>query len=164
MNNFVFSQDPLLYSSLEVRQVPQQNEYEMRRQFDDAMTRYQAYSQQGPPPPPPTRDYIGELDSLVSGLDEDLNLTLTADVEYMKLNEDLQKIIQAEIMKSVKWKINGSPEAVAKMDRMKELIATAKRVKEDESRRMMTDLNDYVKNYSDLTFEEYKQLKYGKKD
>jgi hypothetical protein len=132
MNNFVFSQDPLLYSSLEVRQVPQQNEYEMRRQFDDAMTRYQAYSQQGPPPPPPTRDYIGELDSLVSGLDEDLNLTLTADVEYMKLNEDLQKIIQAEIMKSVKWKINNSPEAVAKMDRMKELIATAKRVKEDE--------------------------------
>ena len=67
-------------------------------------------------------------------------------------------------MKSVKWKINNSPEAVAKMDRMKELIATAKRVKEDESRRMMTDLNDYVKNYSDLTFEEYKQLKYGKKD
>ena len=75
MNNFVFSQDPLLYSSLEVRQVPQQNEYEMRRQFDDAMTRYQAYSQQGPPPPPPTRDYIGELDSLVSGLDEDLHET-----------------------------------------------------------------------------------------
>jgi hypothetical protein len=32
----------------------------------------------------------------------------------------------------------------------------------DEDRRIMADINDYVKNYSDLTFEEYKQLKYGK--
>ena len=26
----------------------------------------------------------------------------------------------------------------------------------------VADINDYIKNYSDLTFEEYKQLKYGK--
>jgi hypothetical protein len=35
-------------------------------------------------------------------------------------------------------------------------------VKSDEDRRVMADINDYVKNYSDLTFEEYKQLKYNK--
>jgi hypothetical protein len=42
------------------------------------------------------------------------------------------------------------------------LIASAKRSKEDEDKKVMADLNDYIKNYSDLTFEEYKQLKYGK--
>jgi hypothetical protein len=26
----------------------------------------------------------------------------------------------------------------------------------------MADINDYIKNYSDLTFDEYKQLKQGK--
>jgi hypothetical protein len=45
---------------------------------------------------------------------------------------------------------------------MKDLIASAKRSKEDEDKKVMADLNDYIKNYSDLTFEEYKQLKYGK--
>jgi hypothetical protein len=48
------------------------------------------------------------------------------------------------------------------MDRLKELIVAAKKNKSDEDRRIMADINDYVKNYSDLTFEEYKQLKYGK--
>jgi hypothetical protein len=34
--------------------------------------------------------------------------------------------------------------------------------KNEEDRKVMADINDYIKNYSDLTFDEYKQLKYGK--
>jgi hypothetical protein len=34
--------------------------------------------------------------------------------------------------------------------------------KSDEDRKVMADINDYIKNYSDLTFDEYKQLKHGK--
>jgi hypothetical protein len=48
------------------------------------------------------------------------------------------------------------------MDRLKELISTAKRTKADEDKKVMADINGYIRNYSDLTFEEYKQLKYGK--
>ena len=29
----------------------------------------------------------------------------------------------------------------------------------NEDRKIMADINDYVKNYSDLTFDEYKKLK-----
>ena len=29
-------------------------------------------------------------------------------------------------------------------------------------KKVMADINEYIRNYSDLTFEEYKQLKYGK--
>ena len=74
----------------------------------------------------------------------------------------LQKMIQEEMLKSIRWKINSNPKAIDKMDRIKELIAIAKKNKTDEDRKIMADINDYVKNYSDLTFEEYKQLKYGK--
>jgi hypothetical protein len=80
----------------------------------------------------------------------------------MKINEDIQRMIQEEIVKSIKWKINSNPEAINKLERMKDLIVSAKRSKEDEDKKVMADLNDYIKNYSDLTFEEYKQLKYGK--
>ena len=99
---------------------------------------------------------------MTRGIDEDVMLVLTSDVEYMKINEDIQRMIQEEIVKSIKWKINSNPEAINKLERMKDLIASAKRSKEDEDKKVMADLNDYIKNYSDLTFEEYKQLKYGK--
>lgn len=165
MNNFVFSQDPLLYTALANRQNPQ-TEYEMKRQLDEAMAQYQTLSQTPLPQTTQstqTKDYLGEIDTLVQGLDEDVKLALTADVEYLKINEELQKMIQEEMMRSVKWKINSNPEAVNKINRLKDLISGAQKAKSDEDRKVMADINDYIKNYSDLTFDEYKQLKYGNK-
>ena len=165
MNNFVFSQDPLLYTSLMARQ-NSQNEAEIRQQLNEALIQYQALNQ--PPQLPQQlqsqsdKDYLGEIDKMLGELDEDVALTLSADAEYLKLQDDLQKMIQEEMLKSIRWKINSNPKAISKMDRIKELIAVAKKNKTDEDRRIMADINDYVKNYSDLTFEEYKQLKYGK--
>jgi hypothetical protein len=165
MNNFVFSQDPLLYSTIMSRQ-NNQNEVEMKRQLDEALIQYQTLTQQQPPQVQPqqtqTKDYLGEIDNLVSELDEDVVLTLTADAEYLKLQDDLQKMIQEEMLKSIRWKVNANPVAITKMDRLKELIVLAKKNKSDENRKIMADINEYVKNYSDLTFDEYKQLKYGK--
>ena len=162
MNNFVFSQDPLLYTALANRQAPQV-EYDMKKQLDEAMAQYQALSQQNTSSQKPQqKDYLGEIDEMVRDLDEDVALTLSSDIEYLKINEDLQKMIQEEMMRNVKWKINANPDAINKMSRLKELIVAAKKTKSDEDRKVMADINDYIKNYSDLTFEEYKQLKYGK--
>jgi hypothetical protein len=161
MNNFVFSQDPLLYTSLANRQNPQ-IEYDMKRQLDEAMAQYQNLSQNPPQPKTPqSKDYLGEIDNMVSDLNSDIISTLASDPEYMKLNEDLQKMIQEEMMRSVKWKINQNPDAITKMERLKELINNAKKSKVEEDRKIMADINDYIKNFSDLTFDEYKQLKYG---
>lgn len=164
MNNFVFSQDPLLYSALMSKQNPQA-EYDMRQQLDNAIAHYQMMTNQQVPSASSkqqARDYLGEVDKLTKDLDEDVMLVLTSDIEYIKINEDIQRMIQEEIVKNIKWKINSNPEAINKLERMKDLIASAKRSKEDEDKKVMADLNDYIKNYSDLTFEEYKQLKYGK--
>ena len=163
MNNFVFSQDPLLYTALANRQSPQA-EYDMRKQLDDALAQYQAMSQppQSTAPKQAVKDYLGEIDDIVKDLNEEIILTLNSDVEYLKLNEDLQKMIQEEMMRSVKLKINSNPDAVTKMERLKEIITSVKKKKDEDDRKVMADINDYIKNYSDLTFEEYKQLKYGK--
>jgi hypothetical protein len=83
-------------------------------------------------------------------------------MEYLKINDDLQKMIQEEMLRSVKWKINSNPDAINKMNRLKEMISSAQRNKTNEDRKVMADINDYIKNYSDLTFDEYKQLKQGK--
>ena len=164
MNNFVFSQDPLLYTSIMNRQNPQAEE-DMRRQLNEAIMQYQALGQPPQTQAPQssqTKDYLGEIDKLVSDLDDDVIQILTSDVEYIKLQDELQKIIQDEMLKSIRWKVNSNPSAISKMDRLKELITAAKREKVNEEKKMMADINDYVKNFSDLTFDEYKKLKYNK--
>ena len=162
MNNFVFSQDPLLYSMLSNKQNPQ-NDFEMKKQLDEAMSQYYALSQQNNfNQNKPQKDYLGEIDDIVKGLDENMKISLSNDIEYIKINEELQRMIQEELMKSVKWKINNNPEAITKMERLRELINNIQKSKNEEDKRIMADINDYITNYSDLTFEEYKKLKYGK--
>ena len=127
MNNFVFSQDPLLYASLTNRQNPQA-EYDMKRQLDEAMAQYQALSQTQPiQQKQQQKDYLGEIDEIIRSLDSDTLTMLNADVEYLKINEDLQKMMQEEMMRSIKWKINSNQDAIYKMERMKELIQNVKK-------------------------------------
>ena len=127
------------------------------------MAQYQAMTQQQPiQPKVPTKDYLAEIDNMVKELDEDVIQVLTSDPEYVHINDELQKMIQEEMMRNIKWKINTNPDAITKMDKLKEIISNAKKTKADEDKKVMADINEYIRNYSDLTFEEYKQLKYGK--
>lgn len=159
MNNFVFSQDPLLFQSVLPRQVNNyQDSNDLKQQYDTIVAQYQSLQQQQKPSQP-QKDYLGELDALTKDIDQDIAEKLNNDYEYNRINGELQYLIQEEMLKNVKWKINTNPEAVSRMDRLRDLILNAKKEKNDENNRNMMELNDYIKNYSDLTFDEYKQLK-----
>lgn len=165
MNNFVFSQDPLLFQSLIPRQ---QNGYQesndLKQQYETIMAQYQAMQQKPVPSIPQNqqKDYLGELDTLTREIDPDIVEKLSTDADYNRINAELQYLIQEEMLKNVKWKINNNPEAVSRIDKMKDIINQAKKEKADENNRNMMELNDYIKNFSDLTFDEYKKLKYNK--
>lgn len=161
MNNFVFSQDPLLFQSVLPRQnnvLPENND--LKQEYDTIFAQYQALQQKMPQPPQQaTKDYLGELDALTREIEPDIVETLTNDVEYNKINAELQFLIQEEMLRNVKWKINNNPDAVSKMDRLKSIIMSVKKEKNEENNKNLMELNDYIKNYSDITFNEYKQLK-----
>lgn len=160
MYNFGFGQDPLLFQNM----VPKQNNYQegndLKQQYDAVITQYQALQQKIPQTP--TKDYLGELDSITRDMDQDIIEKLSNDTDYTRINAELQYLIQEEMLRSVRWKINSNPDAVAKIDKMKEIINMAKKEKNDENNRNLMELNDYIKNYSDLTFDEYKRLKNAK--
>lgn len=159
MNNFVFSQDPLLFQSVLPKQSNiYQDSNELKQQYDTITAQYQAM-QQKMQQQTPSKDYLGELDTLTRDIDQDVADKLSNDLEYNQINAELQYLIQEEMLKSVKWKINNNPTAVSKIEKLRELILLAKREKNDENNRNMMELNEYIKNYSDLTFDEYKKLK-----
>lgn len=160
MNNFVFSsQDPLLYQSV---QRPVGNEYTpQQQQFDNAFAQYQAMQQnlKAPTMDRGIKDYLGELDDMMKDLDDQVIEKLNNDSEYILLNGQIQKMIQDEIMRSVRWKINGNPDAVSKIDKLKIVIKSAMREQANEEKRSMMELNDYLNNYSSMSFDDYKRIK-----
>lgn len=151
-NNFFLNQDPLLY---QVRQ--NGGDEETRRQLSDALIQYQQLQQRNGQAP--QTDYIAELDGIVSGISDDVKDRLNNDPEYVRLSAELQTIINREIMWSIKGRINSNQDAVRNMVRQKEMIKDAKEKVEGEQRRNLSELNDYVKNYPTITFEEYKRIK-----
>lgn len=154
MNNYIFSQDPLLF------QRPQQqllDDNQLRIQLDQAIQQYQNL-QQVPQPPQP-KDSLGELDEIMKGLDEGVANSLLENEEYITLHNQLQGMIQEELMKSVRWKINSNPSAVTKIDKLKSIIKEVNKEKENEEKRNMQEINDYLKNYSNITFDEYRRIK-----
>ena len=162
MNNFVFSQDPILYGST----IPQyqQDPGEIKKQLDVVMAQYQQLQQNKQEQPQQTPvDYLGELDNILSTLEESDMVLLNQDPEFIQLNTYIQQMIQSEIVNSIKWKINSDQYKVDKINRLKNIISNAKKEKEVEQRKNMNELNDYIQNYSDMTFNEYKKIKAARK-
>jgi hypothetical protein len=62
-------------------------------------------------------------------------------------------------MSSIKWKLNSRPETVGRIKRMMDIIESYNRNKVNEDKRQMAEITDYLQNYSDMTFNEYKKLK-----
>lgn len=165
MNNFVFSgNDPLLYntmSTMQSRQIPQ--EMDVRQQLDNALAQYHQVQQnlmdKHNSQERQSKDYLGELDEMMKELDEDVMAKLQMNEEFSILNSEVQQMIQEEIMRSVRWKINSNPEAISKIDNMKKLIRGAQKEQQIEEKKNMMELNDYITNYSSMSFDEYKRIK-----
>jgi hypothetical protein len=84
---------------------------------------------------------------------------LNTNQEFVQINGWIQQMIQMEIMKSVKHSLNTNPEVISKISRAKDIIREVKLTQEVEDRRSLNELNDYITNYSDMTFNEYKKIK-----
>ena len=89
----------------------------------------------------------------------DVAEALNNNQEFIQLNALVQNDIQSEIMSSIRWKINGRQETVNRIKRMMDIIDDYNRTKANEDKKQMAEIADYLQNYSDMTFNEYKKLK-----
>lgn len=161
MNNFVFGpSDPLLYSNIVPRQ--EYAEPDIKRQLDTVMQQYQQL-QQTRQSEPPQKDWLGDFDKALKSLDGEVAEALSKDQEFIQLNDIIQQDIQNEIMVSIKWKLNAKAETVQRVKRLMDIIDTYNKSKANEDKKNLSDIADYIQNYSDMTFNEYKKLKESNK-
>lgn len=158
-NNFFLNNDPLLYQNPFSR--GSENAEALQRQLNESMIQYKLLQQQAQSSQPlqQGRDYVDELDKLMKRIDGNTVNILKDNEEYQKLNNDLTSLIQAELMSSVKWKLNNNQTVIKNIERQTEIINEATKTIEEEKTKNLNELNDYVKNYSDITFDEYKKIK-----
>ena len=164
MNNFVFGADPLLYSNIvpKGQDAVYAQENDIKRHLDGIMQQYQQLQQNKPDAP--VKDWLGDFDKTLKGLDSDVANYLMEDQEFTQLNNIIQQDIQNEIMMSIKWKLNNKQDTVQHIKRMLDIIDNYNREKVNEDKKQMAEISDYLQNYSDMTFNEYKQLKASKQN
>lgn len=107
------------------------------------------------------KDWVGELDNLLKGLDNSTVELLNKDTEFTMLNTQLQSLIQQEIMLLVKPKINSNNGVIENINKQIDIVNRINQEVKNEEKRNMNELNDYLKNYSHLTFDDYKRIKEG---
>lgn len=140
MNNFFVNQDPLLPQS------PVQ-------QINPLM--YQQIQELG------IKDNIGELDKMLKSLSPAVLTKLMADVKFNKLNEEFQATVQQELLSLVRGRLNTNPSVAENIKEQMKIIDEIKRGVETEKEESLNEMNDYIKNYSHLTFDDYKRMKNG---
>lgn len=140
MNNFFVNQDPLL------QQTPVQ-------QMNPLI--YQQIQELG------IKDNIDELDKMLKTLSPAVLSKLTSDEKFNKLNEEFQSTVQQELLSLVRGRLNTNPLVVENINKQIKIIEDIKRSVESEKEASLNEMNDYMKNYSHLTFDDYKKLKNG---
>lgn len=109
----------------------------------------------------PLKDYIHELDTKLKTLDSDFIKTLSENDEYLSLANEIQGVIQEEIVGLLKHRLNSNPTIIANVKRQLQIINELQTTTKENERKSLLELNDYIKNYSHLTFDEYKNIKNG---
>lgn len=163
MNIFCHNEDPLLYQR-SPQSMYQDNQPLNPHQMTDMYAQLykqqlikEMQQQQNTMTQP--KDWMEELDRVMKNLDTSTVEMLNNNQDFLVLSNQLQGMVQSEIMSLVKMKLNNYPTAIDNIKKQLEIIDnTDKQIKKTEKQNL-ADLNDYMQNYSNLTFDEYKKLK-----
>lgn len=159
MSVFYHNDDPLLQST-----VFQSSMFSNPTSISDTyaqMYKQQMMKEMQQQQQPFNKDWLSELDTFMKNMDAPTVELLNGNNEFNTLNTTLQSIIQNELISLVKFKINTNDDAITNIRRQIEIMKETSQKVRNEQNQNMNELNDYLKNYSHLTFDEYRRLKNG---
>lgn len=127
-----------------------------------SMVSEQIYSTPNPMPYTP-KDYIGMLDERLRGLTETERTLLGENETFVSLSTTFNNLVQREIMNLIRTKLNSDGGVIDNINQQLDIInKTSNKVKEQE-RQNLTIMNDYITNFSTISFAEYQAMRNGAK-
>lgn len=107
----------------------------------------------------PYKDHYLTLEEAYSGLTEQDLCSLMNDDTFVNLNKRLNALVESEMLKVIRVNLNKNEEAQKTIENMVNIVNDYKKRKNDENERIMDEMKDYMTHYSDMTFNEYKNMK-----
>ena len=101
-------------------------------------------------------DHYAQLEKELQSMSDSDVAGLSNFKPYNEANNALAILVQGELLKLVRSEINKKPELI---NNVISAIKQFKSLKQKEQ----DDFQDYIKNYSDITYKEYKELKNNEK-
>ena len=103
-----------------------------------------------------TTDTVEKLTKELQSLSPNEMAELAQYQPYIEANNQLNNLVQLELINLIKRQLNSNPDV---LNRVIESIKSFKKEKTKE----IEDFQEYIKNYSDITYKEFKELKYANK-
>lgn len=101
-------------------------------------------------------DHYSRLEQELQGLsDEDVQDLMKYEA-YLKANETLHMIVQGELLKLVRNHINQYPQVI---EDVISSIKDFKKNKDKTQKNFINEFSDYLKNFSDMSYQDYLKLK-----
>lgn len=97
-------------------------------------------------------DHYSLLEKELQSLSESETSEILNFRPFIEANNAFSMYVQAELINLIKHKINANPEVI------KPLLQSIKDFK-NQKKAELDDFQDYIKNYSELSYKEYKELK-----
>lgn len=101
-------------------------------------------------------DHYSRLEQELQSLSDDDVQDLMKYEPYLKKNEALHMIVQSELLKLVRVQINQYPQAI---EDVINAIKSFKQDKDKTQKAFINDFSEYLKNFSDMPYNDYLKLK-----
>jgi hypothetical protein len=104
-----------------------------------------------------------EIDAITDNMSQAEFKAMEADENYQKSLEALMSYVAAIQLQMIRPRIEGSPEGKKLLEQHLTNVKFLRKAALDDVNKKMADFEDYTKNYSHMSWEEYLKTKGGKK-
>lgn len=152
----MFENDPLLGNRPSIEQLAHENEI-IQQKLQTL--------QQMPTTPTAQRSNTpvwDEIDRITSSLSDQERNFLQSSQEFQENSMAIQEMVNIELVRLVRDRIEKSPEGNEVLNRQLSFVKRAVKTAKEETARRDALLNEYMTQYSDMTFKEFMEMKSGK--
>lgn len=152
----MFENDPLLGNRPSIEQLTHENEI-IQQKLQTL--------QQMPTTPTAQRSNTpvwDEIDRITSSLSDQERNFLQSSQEFQENSMAIQEMVNIELVRLVRDRIEKSPEGNEVLNRQLSFVKRAVKTAKEETARRDALLNEYMTQYSDMTFKEFMEMKSGK--
>lgn len=151
----MFENDPLLANRPSLEELTRENEaYQQKLQSLQQMPKTAMQRS--------TTPIWDEIDRIVSSLNDQEKSILQNNKEYYDNSIAIQEMVNAELILLVKGRIESSAEGKAVLEQQLSLVRRTSKIAKEETARRDALFREYVTEHSDMTWQEFMDMKTGK--